>query len=371
MKTRVLIFQRLFSHYRKSFYDALAKEFDVRLLYGADASGIRNESAGYAKKVRQLNLPFGGLKMYFSRHFFTKVPDVVVLDFALQVVNLPLLMLYYRARKKRVLLWSHGYNRRTGFDPRGRLADRYRKYLINHSNGLIVYSLGDAELLRSKGITAPVYVVEAALDSNRIAKLAQQTTHRKDERYRNHLVFIGRMTKEKDPCALIRMFDAFEEPTKRETCIHFIGDGPELDTCKAMLIGHSYAQQFVFHGALYDEEQTGRILAGASLVVILGAVGLAVNHALLYGVPVVTFSENGDGRPWHGPEKEHIIEAKTGFWVPYGDFGWLAHVVQDYLYNERHQQQMAGHIKEYVAARLQLNSMVERFSDVIHKTARP
>jgi glycosyltransferase involved in cell wall biosynthesis len=371
MKTRVLIFQRLFSHYRKAFYDALAKEFDVLLLYGADASGIRNESAGYAKKVRQLNLPFGGLKMYFSRQFFTNVPDVVVLDFAIQVLNLPFLMLYYRVRKKRILLWSHGYNRRTGFDPSRRLADRYRRYLINRSNGLIVYSRSDGELIRAKGITAPVYVVEAALDSNRIAKLAEQTTRAKDESYRNHLVFIGRMTKEKDPCALIRMFNAFEEATKRETCVHFIGDGPELATCKAMLAGRPYVQQFVFHGALYNEEQTGRILAGASLVVILGAVGLAVNHALLYGVPVVTFSENGDGRPWHGPEKEHIIEAKTGFWVPYGDFGQLAQVVQDYLYSERHQQQMAGHIQQYVVARLQLNGMVERFSDVIHKTARP
>jgi glycosyltransferase involved in cell wall biosynthesis len=52
-----------------------------------------------------------------------------------------------------------------------------------------------------------------------------------------------------------------------------------------------------FLGEIHDEDELAVIFAASDLVLIPGAVGLAVNHALAYGLPLVTARGQA-----HGPE---------------------------------------------------------------------
>lgn len=373
--SRLIIFQRLFSHYRKSFYDGLMKDCDFLLLHGTDASGIRNESAAYSRQTRQIGIPLTGLKVYFSKYLRDRAANVVVLDFAVQVLNLPFWMWNFRRKKKKVLLWSHGYNRRRGFHPGRSLVDKYRRILINHSDGLLVYSQADKDYLLSKGIVRPVYVLRPTLDSRAISNVKQHylnngAEHNNGRQFKYNLTFIGRMNREKNPRGLLRMFDTFAPEYKQQAGVHFIGDGPELVTCKRALADHPFRDHFIFHGEVYDEGAVGKIMMASDLVVILGEVGLSVNHALLYGIPVVTFTRDMNG-PYHGPEKEHIIHGKTGFWVLKNDYLQLARVVQHYLENKDLQAEMRRFVCEYANVNLKLEDMIDTFSNVISATAIP
>jgi glycosyltransferase involved in cell wall biosynthesis len=111
-------------------------------------------------------------------------------------------------------------------------------------------------------------------------------------------------------------------------------------------------------------------MLGSDLVIILGEVGLSVNHALLYGIPVVTFTRDMNG-PFHGPEKEHIIHGKTGFWILKNDYLQLARLVQHYLADKDLQAEMKQAIREYANVNLKLEHMIGTFSNVISATAIP
>jgi glycosyltransferase involved in cell wall biosynthesis len=372
---RLIIFQRLFSHYRKSFYDGLMKGCDFVLLHGTDNSGIRNESAAYARLTRQVSIPLTNLKFYFSKYLHDESANVVVLDFAVQVLNLPFWMWKFRRKKKKVFLWSHGYNRRRGFHPGKSLIDRYRRLLINYSDGLIVYSQSDKDYLVSKGIVCPVYVLRATLDSEAIWRVKKHylnngAAHGNGQFFKYNLTFIGRMNREKNPRGLIKMFDTFTRDFKDQVAVHFIGDGPETAACHNALANHPFRDHFIFHGELYDEAAVGKIMLASDLVIILGEVGLSVNHALLYGIPVVTFTRDMNG-PFHGPEKEHIIHGKTGFWILKNDYLQLARVVQHYLADKDLQAEMRQAIREYANVNLKLEHMIGTFSNVISATATP
>lgn len=366
---RILVFQRIFSHYRRAFYEAVSQKTDLMLLHGTDKSGIMTSSAHYSRKTGQIQIAGKDL-VYYKAGFnlFNRV-DVIVLDFAVKIVNLPFWMMYCKLKGKKVLLWSHGYNRGKGFNPSRSFADWYRKLLINYSDGLMVYSESDRKYLESKNINRRIFVINNTLDSDLIESVknhyrSNDVADHTESSPEYNLVFLGRMIGKKNPLALIRIFDSFSPEVKKKVIVHFIGDGPELGKCIGILRQHPFKDNFIFHGSLYDEMDIGRIMTKADLVIIPGEAGLSVNHSLLYDVPVATFSNVGNG-PFHGPEIEHIIQNKTGFLVPENDFDQLSKVVQKYLCNTELKKKMKGYIQDYADQKLRIGMMTEKFINSI------
>ena len=48
---RLVIIERIFSSYRKPVYDGINKQISLKLLYGANNSGINTARASYAKPI--------------------------------------------------------------------------------------------------------------------------------------------------------------------------------------------------------------------------------------------------------------------------------------------------------------------------------
>jgi glycosyltransferase involved in cell wall biosynthesis len=65
-----------------------------------------------------------------------------------------------------------------------------------------------------------------------------------------------------------------------------------------------------FTGELRNQAQVARYLRVASAVVVPGALGLAVNHALAHGLPVIS-----RWTPLHGPEIEYLTPGSDSFIV--------------------------------------------------------
>lgn len=373
MKVKLTVFQRIFSHYRKAFYDGLARKYELQLLHGRDSSGIEMASSDYSYPIGQLTFFREKVRIYFSGKIGGKGANVLVLDFAVQILLLPFYMWRARLNRTKVLLWSHGYDRKKGFNPAIRLIDRYRALLINYSDGLLVYSEEDKNYLQKRGIQRPIYVVPNTLDSDYIrsvkSSLSGCDSRLFNNPYKYNLTFIGRMVSGKQPILLLKMLEHLPETLRNATAIHFIGDGPERRKIEDALSGHPLRLQVFFHGALYDENEIGKVLLETDLVIMPGEVGLSLNHALLYDVPVVCFRKDAQG-PFHGPEEAHLLDGKTGFWVEKNNLVDMAKCVEEYLCDGCKRKYMKAFVASYVEQHLTIDKMMTGFNHAIQETLK-
>jgi glycosyltransferase involved in cell wall biosynthesis len=111
------------------------------------------------------------------------------------------------------------------------------------------------------------------------------------------------------------MVEAFHVVLKTfpEAHLTIIGDGPELGAIKAAA-GDELDRHIHLTGATYNESEVAPHMNRADAFVMTGRVGLAINHALGYNLPVVCFQRTGNG-PYHGSEIAHLREGVTGYEV--------------------------------------------------------
>jgi hypothetical protein len=145
------------------------------------------------------------------------------------------------------------------------------------------------------------------LDIDAIRKTALEiapTRHGKPQ-----LLSVGRLTEDKKIAELVR---AFGELKKRfpDAALTIIGDGPERAAVEREAAKISDGSVRLL-GAIHKEDELAPHFKGADYFVLLGAAGLAVNHALAYDLPVVCFAR-GRGMPRHHPEICNIIDGVTG-----------------------------------------------------------
>jgi glycosyltransferase involved in cell wall biosynthesis len=151
--------------------------------------------------------------------------------------------------------------------------------------------------------------------------------------------------------------------------VHYIGNGEMLSFLKERTISEGFETDVFFHGAIYDENETGQLLFCSDLMIMPGCVGLSVNHAFCFNCPVVTF-EQIDLLPAHGPEVEYIINNKTGFLIPGHSIESLTNVVASYLRSDELRENMQKEIKYFIEKNCSIEKMAEGVIDAINYNLR-
>jgi glycosyltransferase involved in cell wall biosynthesis len=113
-----------------------------------------------------------------------------------------------------------------------------------------------------------------------------------------------------------------------------------------------------FAGEIRDQAAVARYLRVASAVVIPGALGLAVNHALAHGLPVITRDT-----PLHGPEIEYLTPGKDSF-VVQGDQEAFVDTLRTFVRSPELREQMAAAALTS-RRRLGLEEMVDTFDRAV------
>src|SRR5947207_4494398 len=85
--------------------------------------------------------------------------------------------------------------------------------------------------------------------------------------------------------------------------------------------------------------------------------GLSLNHAMGYGLPVVTF----DAASRHGPEFEALRHGVNGMLASYGDVGQLGMQASRLLLDDDLAARLGRTAKETMDSRYRLDHMVEGF----------
>jgi len=302
-------------------------------------------------------------------------PPVVVTEFALGIISNYLLLFLRPFLKYKLILWSHGYNRKTGFHPEKSFADKLRIWWMNKADAVILYGQkGKKMLARYIKDNKKIFVAQNTLDTtillgirDKLDKIGKEEIKKQLEfTKRYNLIYMGRLLKEKEPNRLI---DVYKVISKKIDSIelHIVGNGPMMGELKMKtknLKDEDKNLKIRFWRGITEDEATGKMLYASDLMVMPGDLGLSIVHSFCFDCPVVSQKQGVNG-PFHAPEIEYVIDGKTGFLTPYDNNKLMAAVIIKYLLDETKQNQMKQGIRKMVEEVCNLDNMIRGFSKAI------
>lgn len=367
-RVNIVFIERIFPLYRKAVYDIIQRHKNFLFFHTVDKrSAIKQTNAQYSVVIKSWHYSQkeSGVFLLALRRLLSVRPKIVVHEFSAGILSKPLLLLLCRLMKIRLIFWGHMYDRSKGFNPRKRLLDKYRLWLWQRADSLITYTHAEKQLLVDHKIQPEkVFVAFNTVDTNSFLKVRGQLegigkSKLKDSlnfKHEFNLTFIGRMYEEKKPELLLELLTSLKEKGLENVAIHYVGDGDMNSSLKTRARELGLDSNVFFHGPIYDEVETGKILFCSDLMIMPGCVGLSVNHAFCFNCPVVTFKEV-NGMPAHGPEIEYVIDAKTGFQVSHHSVESLTEVVIGYLKSPELRQCMQMEIKNFIEKECSVEKM--------------
>jgi glycosyltransferase involved in cell wall biosynthesis len=345
------------------------------MLHAENKSGIKQITTTYSIKIKAFNFSKNETSTYlFTWNKLNELkPQVVIHEFAIGILSLPIAFIRCRLRGIKFILYSHGYNRKKGFRPATSVLDKIRLLFLRYSDAVIVYGQYDKQLLGTYIETKKIFVAQNTLDTQGFIKLREQFEQEGKEKVKQrigfsrrfNLIFIGRLLAAKQPLLVLDALQLLVFDLGLDVALHYVGDGAELVALQERTSLLGLQEHVVFHGAVHDDMQTGELLFSSDMMAIPGYLGLSVNHAFCFDCPVLSFEQQEYG-PFHSPEVEYVIDRSTGYLLTEHSAEAIANTLDAYLKNPTLQMQFKQHIRSMVVEVFPVEKMVKGFEDAIN-----
>lgn len=216
--------------------------------------------------------------------------DVSIIMFDIYWLSFISLLFSDVATKK--ILWGHGLGNYSKKNP---LITLIRRKLAKRADALIFYDddrknifIGNDEKLRRKSFSAynSIVVLNHGYEIKNV---------------RTNLLFVGRIEKHKNLFFLLDTFKSILHQLPHDLILEIVGDGSELEAIKNYVKFNHIEERVVFHGKVTEANQLKDLFNRAIALVHPAPLGLVVNHAFAYGVPIVSLSNIP-----HGTEIQYL-----------------------------------------------------------------
>lgn len=312
-----IIIQRVLPHYRLPIFRSLYKEFGWELVVASNSPSetflnLRDDKEDFIHRV-PYDFP-DHRQQYRCDVPLIDIVDVlkprrIISEFSLQM-NIWHQLPKLRAARKidSYALWSHGWNMERGFGSAYDVGAQLARLLAFIPADLLLTYTGEGKAWVERWLPwKEVVSIGNTLD---VASIASSTSQILGERRGTpQLLAVGRLTPDKKMHELLTAYRIICR-TFPAAKLTIIGDGPERSNLEQQ-IEQLGIEGATLVGALYDESDLAAHFKGADLLLIPGAAGLSVNHALAYNLPVIAFGR-GKGLPNHHPEIEYVVPGVTG-----------------------------------------------------------
>jgi glycosyltransferase involved in cell wall biosynthesis len=325
----ILLFQRWLAPYRVPLFRRLSEALEGRLTVasGQPPAGRAADPAGFAH-VPLRNRWIGGEAAVWQHYApaFRAVPrpQAIIIEHNPRILSLCPLLRRARRQGAAFILWGHGVSQRRQLDDRD-WRQRVQNWLLSRCDAYVAYTDERRALLESAFGGGRFFHATNTLDTQTLfaARRRLEVEGLSAVRARlglargHYLCFIGRLHRDKQPQAVLALLQALRGRGLDVGAI-FIGEGPERAALQA-----AAGDAAVFTGAIDDLEASAPWLFASDILVMPHWAGLAVNHGLALGLPILTQAD-APGLPAHPPEIAYVRDGDTGFVVPYGDAAALA-----------------------------------------------
>ena len=221
----------------------------------------------------------------------------------------------------------------------------------------------------SKGIPSEkLFVAYNALDTDQQIRIRENLSRDEQATYlesqglsgRIIVTFLGRLIPEKKPWVFV---DAIEKASILEPGIVglIIGDGPERQRLEKQVQQRGIADKVRFVGPLYDEKTIALYLMSSTAVLLPAFAGLAIQHAGVYGAPLIL----GDLLDSHGPEQEIVEDGRTGIWCPDEDADAFASAIIRLAHDHALRQTLSENLMRVIDSKYSIARMAQGFVDSV------
>ena len=375
---KIFLYQRLLPHYRVPVYEKINQALNNKLLviYDTPPSQTafieKNEDLGFTTfKLRNFLLLGGKL---FWQFFYKPItafgkPKAILIEANPRILSLYFLYIFCKLTHTPFIPWGHGGSRSRDIAS-GNYRDIINRWIVKSSDAYICYSDGIKDSISRITPSEKLFVARNTLDSDTLIPIRKKLEREKPEKLKKelgleatyYLCFIGRLLPEKQINLFLKVLGILQEDGLNIGGI-IMGDGPEKEALETQVLIENL-NHVHFLGNIANWEISGKYLYVSDVMLMPGYVGLSVNHALCFGVPVITQAA-GENGPYHSPEVEFIIKGETGFICQNGSLKDMVNAVKNIL-SER--QIFRKKTKAYFDTKLSVNNMVQAVVDALRYT---
>lgn len=346
---RVLLVSNRVMHYRVSVYNYFWRRFRE---HGWDFSVLTNELQQQNQNQCRFELierPFDFLK--YRAEIRRINPDAVILFLHLKDRILWPLIHWLKLSRIPVALWTKARNLD---DPDNRLRNLFFDYLHFLSDGLILYteSLQRFVSERNRG---KVFVANNTINFEDFPLVPESREEIKRDLgipFQKVVLFAGRIGEERNRKKVDHLIDIFRALDRSDVGLVIVGSGLSEELRARMNPVNTR-----YLGEVHDPEnrQISRIFKMADVCSIPGHVGLGLNQAFFWGLPMVT--EQGN----QPPEIEYLRDGENGFMVPEDDRRALRDRLLRLIDNDAERRRMSENARRDILTHASIEGMFDGF----------
>ena len=334
-KEKILLITNFFPSYRKSIWEKLLNNKKSDVIFYFDP--IQNEGIQVGELFFLESNKLNSFKKVKNFYFFSRVIwqsriireclsgsfNQAIFLGDMNILSTWISLLICRLRRKKTILWTHGFYGNENF--------------IKRQLRILFYSIGDKYLLYEQ--RGKELMIKAGFDKNKIFVIYNSLDYEVQKEYFEHykknnlkreftffknsklktILFLGRLTPVKKVDLLIKSLNKLNSKTVNFNLL-IIGEGSQKSLLKKISKEGLEKGWIYFYGETYDEPELSKLIYSSDLMVSPGNTGLNAVHALSYGTPVGTHNNFYKQMP----EAAIIEDQKTGFFFNENDLDDLS-----------------------------------------------
>lgn len=351
---KILLISNEVMHYRVSVYNYFYRRFRE---CGFEFSVIADRLQEQNQKPPEFELrelPFNFLM--YRKAIASAQPAAVILFLRLtDSITWPLLH-WLKMSGIPFACWTKGGN----WDAKG---SKLRYHMFNYAHGisdaLILYSETCRELVKTR-FQSKVFIANNTLNFEDFPAVRETKEEIKKEfgiPFKKVVIFIGRMGAGNGRKRVDHLIDIFRNLDREDTGLVLVGSGMSDE-----LKGRMNPRNTRFLGEVHDARnlQISKLCKMADICAIPGHVGLGLNQALYWGLPVITENCN------QPPEIAYLKNGRNGFMVPPNDVASLQDRILYLLDNDNVRADFSKHAREDILKEASIEGMFRGFKDCVN-----
>lgn len=345
----ILLIANKVPHYRVSVYNYLARRFGEGGWQFKVASESRLRESEQALGFEFHELPFRFRD--YQKLVLRLRPKAVMLHLHLKIPMLWPLLHWLKWRGIPVISWTKGGN----LDEPG---NRWRQALFNHthrlSSALLLYSAAQTELI-PRGHRHKIF---AANNTVNFEDYPEVTDSREEIKaafnlpFQKIVLFTGTMGVGGERKRVRHLIEVFQQLDRRDIGLVLVGGG-----MPAELKASVNPRNTIVLGPVHDARnyRISQLFKAADLFVVPGHVGLGINQAFYWGLPVITED------CMQPPEIQYLQSGRNGFIVPDNDVAALREKMLYLLDNDAERAEFGRRARADIMEQAGIEGMFQSF----------
>lgn len=355
---RVLLISNRLMHYRVSVYNYFWRRFREE---GWDFAVLSNELQRQNQNQCQFELVEIPFDFFRYRAEIRRInPDAVILFLHLRDRILWPLIHWLKFSGIPVALWTKARNLD---DPDNRVRNAFFDYLHVISDGLILYTSALRKFISARH-RGKVFVANNTINFEDFPLIPESKDEIKRDLvipFQKVVLFAGRIGEEQNRKKVDHLIEMFRELDRSDVGLVIVGSGLSDELRARMNPANTR-----YFGEVHDPEnrQISRLFKMADVCSIPGHVGLGLNQAFFWGLPMVT--ERGN----QPPEIEYLRDGENGFIVPEDDRRTLRDRLLLLIDNDTERRRMSENARRDILTHASIEGMFDGFLACVQYLAR-